>query len=284
MTCRQCSTVLEERRIDERSEWRTFSNDGSKQGADQNRVGTGYSISSLPVDITTMLSSDSDGKFKNNSMFSTPAEQARHKASSEIIKICNMHDIPYDVTERAQALFMDVEGKKELRGKQVNWIIAACILQATRELKTARTLQEISAITGVPGNKIIRVLNLIRQVAKVESYVPLTGSQFMARYCSNFKWQDRYILRASQLYDSVQEAGYIIGAKCPISVAAACAYMVTQLVDGSQTRKPQEVATDFGIKDATLLQAYADIYKHREHLVSTHFPEIPDGPSLLVEP
>lgn len=92
------------------------------------------------------------------------------------------HGTPHNLQREMK---MKMKKKKEShKSASANHHLKLC----NAKLNPSEQTLEISAITGVPGNKIIRVLNLIRQVAKVESYVPLTGSQFMVSILLSCRW------------------------------------------------------------------------------------------------
>lgn len=310
--CRDCGSVLLDRLIDTRSEWRTFSNDGGSHD-DPSRVGgpTDMLIAEIEGEVTvesTMISSKDGGTGLSRDLnriqqraSSRAGERSLLNAFKSITVMCERIGLSKLISDRAKALFKRVDDEKLLKGKSTDGIIAACIYIACRQEKVPRTFREISTLTLVPKRDVGRCYKAIvsglypqnqeldtgpslpsLSLPSLESNTPFSVSQerkidpnigtvstqdFMARFCSYLNLNMEVQKAAIALCIKAQHLQCIAG-KSPISIAAACIYMITQLYP--QYRKAQkDIAYVSGVSETTVKNTYKELYPYRYEIIST---------------
>lgn len=174
--CRDCGTIVLDRIIDTRSEWRSFANDGTSASDDPSRVGGPqdpllYGGGGLGGDedggdfaIESTLISKMDGGSgisrdlarTQNKTSLRPSDRTLIQAFKNISIISERINLPKRIVDRAKHIFKRVEDGKFLKGKPVDGIIAACIYIACRLERVTRTFKEISLLTMIPKKDIGR--------------------------------------------------------------------------------------------------------------------------------
>lgn len=191
------------------------------------------------------------------------SERSLVQAYKEIQAMCDAISLSKLVCDTAKQLYKRAEDERLLRGKSNDAIIAACILIASRQEKVARTYREIFALTRVPKKEIGRCANILK--AKFQTSSSVTSSEdLMYRFCSNLNLPN-YIQKAGvDLVLKAKEVGTLAG-KSPISVAAACIYLVSYLFKHPRTTK--DIANVAGVSEATIKTAYKTLYSEKEKLI-----------------
>ena len=182
VVCRDCGTVVHDRIIDTRSEWRSFANDGTSGNDDPSRVGGpqdplmyGEGDEETLTIESTLISSNPKGKdgfsfSSSTSQSGTSFDLAKiqsktsMKASDRniihafknISIISERIGLPKRIADCAKHLFKKVEDGKLLKGKPMDGIIAACVYIACRMERVTRTFKEISLLTMIPKKDIGR--------------------------------------------------------------------------------------------------------------------------------
>lgn len=168
--CRDCGSVLLDRVIDMRSEWRTFANDsGNGAGEDPSRVGgpSNPLLADAEGDMfleSTVISSMDGGTGTSKDLNRIHAratnkgtlEKNLLKAFRDITSMSERIGLPRMIADRAKSIFKKVEDDKLCKGKTTEGIIAACIYIACRQERVPRTFREISSLTLVPKKDIGR--------------------------------------------------------------------------------------------------------------------------------
>lgn len=181
----------------------------------------------------------------------------------EIQAMCDSISLSKLVSDTAKQLYKRVEDEKLLRGKSTEAIIAACICIACRQERVARTFREICALTRVPKKEIGRCCNVLK--AKLQTSTSVMNSEdLMSRFCSNLNLPV-YVQKAGvDLVRRAKELGTLAG-KSPISVAAACIYLVSYLFKAPRTTK--DIANVAGVSEATIKATYKTLYNEKEKLI-----------------
>lgn len=196
---------------------------------------------------------------------STSAKGERNlvHAYKEIGAMCDSISLSKIVTDTAKQLFKRVEDEKLLRGKSSDAIIAACIFIACRQEKVGRTFREICALTRVPKKEIGRCYKTLQTKLQTNTTV-MNSEDLMLRFCSNLQLPN-YVQKAGiDLVKRAKEVGTLAG-KSPISVAAACIYLVSYLY--RQPKSTKDIAHVAGVSEVTIKSAYKTLYAERESLV-----------------
>ncbi|KAI7903985.1 cyclin-like protein [Cokeromyces recurvatus] len=284
LVCGDCGLVLGDRIIDTRSEWRTFAND---EGDDPSRVGAAANPLLDGNQLDTVISRRDGGTGAAKDLnkvhgraTAVKGERNLVQAYKEISAMCDSISLSKIVSDTAKQLYKRVEDEKLLRGKSSDAIIAACIFIACRQEKVGRTFREICALTRVPKKEIGRCYKSLQ--AKLQTNTSIMNSEdLMLRFCSNLQLPN-YVQKAGiDLVKHAKEHGTLAG-KSPISVAAACIYLVSYLY--RQPKSTRDIAHVAGVSEVTIKSAYKSLYAERFNLV--HLEELksrPNGEGLSFE-
>lgn len=194
--------------------------------------------------------------------------------------MCDSISLSKIVSDTAKQLYKRVEDEKLLRGKSSDAVIAACIFIACRQEKVGRTFREICALTRVPKKEIGRCYKSLQ--AKLQTNTTIMNSEdLMLRFCSNLQLPN-YVQKAGiDIVKRAKELGTLAG-KSPISVAAACIYMVSYLYRTPKTTR--DIAHVAGVSEVTIKTAYKSLYAERFNLIDLEsLKQRPNGEHLSFE-
>lgn len=285
LVCASCGAVVGDRIIDTRSEWRTFSNDGTG-GDDPSRVG-GPSNPLLEGgdQLGTMISSRDNytgaSRELNRLLTRTnykASERSLMASFKEIGTLCERVGLPKVIADRAKQLYKMAEDAKIMKGKSNEGIVATCLYVACRQEKVTRTFKEISALTLVPKRDIGRCYKLLAPLLETKM-VTVSTEDFMTRFCSYLNLGMEVQKAAVHLAKRSSELGCTAG-KSPISVAAAGIYMVSHLFANAK-KTPKDVSFVSGVSEGTIKGTYRDLLAFKSELIPK---ELHGALSLLPPP
>lgn len=302
--CRDCGSVLLDRVIDMRSEWRTFANDSNGPGDDPSRVGgpSNPLLADADGDMfleSTVISANDGGSGASKDLNRVHSRASNKgtleknllKAFREISAMSERIGLPRMIADRAKSIFKKVEDDKLCKGKTTEGIIAACIYIACRQERVPRTFREISSLTLVPKKDIGRCYKALAPLfipgdlgspelvspglasagtgssqAQSSGMASVSVQDFMARFCSHLNLNMEIQKASVLLCQKVSELTCIAG-KSPISVAAAVIYMITQLYP-QHKKAHKDISFVAGVSEATIKNTYKEIFQFRHELVT----------------
>jgi len=259
LVCGDCGTILGDRIVDTRSEWRTFA--GDEGGDDPSRVGDA-SNSLLTNNFETAISG-LDGRTGISA--NLQRAQARANAASNIAgrtsnatlsavfgritEKCEAMQLPRNVVQRAQHVYKIADERRVVRGKNESAVIAACIIFASRDAGAARTMQEIGSAMKVSKKEIGHVFNLIKSAVQEdrqrtgtmqsvggESVSRESVEALLGRYCSYLDLPNS-ILNASKHIATMAAAKAHTDGRSPLSIAGGALYFTCILFERPMTAK-----------------------------------------------
>jgi len=301
--------VLGDRIVDTRSEWRTFAND--ENGDDPSRVGAVADPLLNGSQLDTVISARDGYSGRAKELSRAQSKNATSKSERNLIaaykEIGAMSEaigLPKVVSDIAKQLYKKIEDSKQLKGKTIQSIIAACIFIACRKANVPRTFKEICALTKVPKNEIGRVYKTIEKllVAEAQSNAAANGSEMpssnpaaaprnpaelqytptsstnasdlMIRFCNRLQLPASVQATCVELARRMADAGTLAG-RSPISIAAAGIFFVSWLMGKGKSAK--DVGDAAGVSEGTVRNAYKVIYAAREQLVDPKWIESGKG-------
>lgn len=284
--CRRCGSILGDRIIDTRSEWRTFSSDGGA-GEDPSRVGGPSNPLLNGSQLETTISSRDGhsglakdlGRLQGRSS-ANPSERHLTSAFREIGALCERMALPRAIADRARALFKLSDDQKIFRNSRdtENAIIGACIYIACRQENVVRAFKDISALTRVPKRDIGRCFKMLSPLLET-TMKTVTGEDFVVRFCAFLNLGIEVQKVAVQVASACQNVGRLAG-KSPISIAAATIFLVSNLVPNS--KKPiKDISTVSGVSEGTIKQTYREIFSFNRQIVPQDMHDlIPNLPTV----
>jgi transcription initiation factor TFIIB len=295
--------VLGDRIVDTRSEWRTFAND--ENGDDPSRVGAAADPLLNGSQLDTVISGRDGYSGRAKELSRAQAKNATSKSERNLIaaykEIGAMSEaigLPKSVSDIAKQLYKKVEDSKQLKGKTIQSIIAACLFIACRKANVPRTFKEICALTKVPKNEIGRVYKTIEKLlvadaqatgagnlptanpAAAPQYTPTASTNaadLMIRFCNRLQLPPSVQAICVELAKRMADAGTLAG-RSPISIAAAGIFFVSWFMGKGKSAK--DVGEAASVSEGTVRNAYKVIWAAREQLVNPKWIE--SGKGLMV--
>ncbi|XP_052150610.1 transcription initiation factor IIB-like [Oryza glaberrima] len=277
--CTECALVLEERYIDETSEWRTFSDAGSGEDRDPNRVGGCSDPFLSHAELGTVVA---PAKRQAKDTASPPHVRVDSKSGQDsslavafraISDMADRLQLVATIRDRAKELFKKMEEAKlcaRVRNRDAAY--AACLHIACRNEGNPRTLKELASVMRDCQDKkeIGRMERIIRRHLGEEAGTAMEmgvvrAADYMSRFGSRLgmgKPEVREAQRAAQTLEDKLDVR-----RNPESIAAAIIYMVVQRA-GAQT-SARDVSKASGVAEATIKEACKELSQHEELLFSS---------------
>ncbi|KAJ1985986.1 transcription initiation factor IIB [Dimargaris cristalligena] len=278
MVCGDCGLILGDRIIDTRSEWRTFAND---DGDDPSRVGAASNPLLDGSQLDTIISRSDGGSGLSRDLnkihgrsTAVKGERMLLGAYKEITSMCDRMGLTKLICDSTKQLFKRVEDEKILRGKSTECIIATCIFIACRQENVPRTFKEIFTYTRVPKRELGRCYRILSKHLTTSTVGVMYSEDLMARFCSHLDLPMPVQRVAIDVTKESKELGTLAG-KSPVSVAAACIYLVSHLM--GTPKSPKDIANVAGVSETTIKNSYKSLYLVREQLLK---PDIIKDPVL----
>lgn len=265
--CRTCGLVISDHNIDERSEWRTFANDGGDK-ADPTRVG---GPTNDLLDGGQLLTSIVGGKgdFASAARFqhmssTTTAQRNLQSAFGRIAAVSDRLELLPVVKERAQGLYKQADEKFSPGGRKIDGYVAASLYIACRQEGVPRSIKEICAFAAVPKKQVNRCFKQMLTVLD-DALKTVSSSDYMHRFCSQLKLDVKVANAASHIAAEAVKRG-AVGGRCPTSVAAASIFLACQLGSKREVTTGQ-ISLVAGVSETTIRNTYKDIFAQRTELV-----------------
>ncbi|KAI4196741.1 MAG: hypothetical protein LQ346_003164 [Caloplaca aetnensis] len=295
--CGTCGLVLGDRIVDTRSEWRTFTND-DQNNDDPSRVGDGANPLLNGAQLQTTIAFSGVGSSKARDLSRAQNRATHDKATKtlmaaykEIGAMCDGLKIPKNVADVAKHLFKITQDEGAFRGKSELTVIAGCIFIACRQCKAPRTFREVFQITKVSKPEIGRIFKQLeklfaernekmKQSAIESGGVPVengtgfenvestTPKDLCTRFCNTLNLSQKCTVMSQDIASATEAIGVLAG-RSPISTAAACIYMASNL--SGEARSAKDISQAAGVSDGTIRNAYKIMYQRKEELVKSEW-------------
>jgi len=264
--CARCGSIVKESMIDLTQEWRAFDED--QRGR---RVRTGAALTPTKHDqgITTEIGKGRGELFKVSSK--KRAQYYRltkwHKrlikskdrnlsfAFSELQRLVSYLHLSKAVHEKVAKLYQQAVNKGLVRGRSTESIIAALLYTTCREEGAPRTLDEISAASGINKRDIGKTYRYIARKLRIR-ILPAKAQDYVPRFGSLLELSEKVQVKAVEVLDDAARYDVISG-KGPIGVAAAALYIAAVLKGEKKTQR--EVADAIGVTEVTIRNRYKEM-------------------------
>lgn len=290
--CGSCGRVLAEHAIDNRSEWRTFSNDEAGND-DPSRVGDAANPLLNGSQLHTEIGFG-DGGMRNRELLRAQNKSNLDKSNKnlqaaygQISTLCESSNIPKVVADTTKLLYKKADDAKIFKGKSQDAIIAGCILIACRQHDVPRSFREIFKLTSVSKKEIGRTFKaleafLYKELSKDNSTTKVAGngavlntssfkptksteaSELIGRACNRLGLDQVTSLIAQEAAAKVTSLGVAAG-RSPLSITGACIYLIAHLMD--QGRSPKQIGDVVDVSDGTIRTAYKILYQSLDAII-----------------
>ncbi|KAI5171304.1 transcription initiation factor TFIIB [Nematocida sp. LUAm3] len=262
--CGQCGCTIGGRIIDERGEWRSFSDsteNPSRVGGPNNPFLDSEQLDTL-ISTGSGFSSYNLAKTQMKSSLRGP-ERARTNGLNLITVFCERKNLSKTISDAAKYVFKTVDEKKVLKGKNLEGVAAACIYIACRKAGFVRTFKEVSILTAVPKKEIGRCYKAI--FPYIDKMAVVSTEDIVVRFCSDLTLGIEIQKVALAISQKAQILGCIAG-KSPDSIAAAIIYLITYLFP-NQKKIQKDIPLITNVTDVTIKNTYKELLPYRYELV-----------------
>ncbi|MEZ0394061.1 MAG: transcription initiation factor IIB [Desulfurococcaceae archaeon] len=268
--CVATGEVIEERMIDERAEWRAFT-----QEEKERRARTGGPLTPTVHDLglaTSIDYADRDAagkkivgkkkqvldrlrKWQARTRILTSVDRNLAQAMNELERLSTMLNLPNYVKEEAARIYRLAVEKGLVRGRSIGSVVAASIYVAYRTHKVPRSLDELAKYTQVSRKDIARCYRLlIKELGlRVTAMDPI---DFIPRIANAMGLEGPIVKKAAEILHAARERGVTAG-KDPAGLAAAAIYMAALMYGEKRTQK--EIASVAGVTEVTVRNRYREL-------------------------
>lgn len=305
LVCADCGTILGDRIVDTRSEWRTFA--GDENGDDPSRVGDAGNPLLGSNHLDTMIS-HKDGRTGiardlnraqarantlSNGIYGKSSVAQLSAVFSRIGEKCDAMLLPRGVRERAQHVYKIVDEARAIKGKNEPAVIAACIVYACRDAKVHRTFQEVCKALKISKKELGQVFNQVKSVVQSSSaqgsMVSVHGSNnaqesaegLLGRF-ANYLDLGNAVFNASKHIAGEAVAKSAIDGRSPVSIAAGVLYFTCVLLGKSTTAK--DISAMGGVSESTTKLITKMVANKLDDVIRPEWKtEYPDGYAALAQ-
>ncbi|KAK5169713.1 transcription initiation factor IIB [Saxophila tyrrhenica] len=309
LICADCGLVLQQRTIDQSSEWRTFSND-DQGNDDPSRVGDGPNSLLNGAQLGTGIAFGDGGQRSRelsraqNKSNLDKGNKVLLQAYKQIGALCDGWQLPGAVSDTAKHIFKDADESKLFKGKSQEALIAGCVFLACRRNGVPRSFREVMELTKVSKKEIGRTFKLLEnflmkrekshegQSRMVAGGVVVGGdgytgssnanpAELCRRYCSMLDMSQKATYLSEALATRTGTTGALAG-RSPLSAAAACIYMAGHLL--GEPKNAKEIQGVAGVSDSTIRHAYKLMYADKDKIIDEDMKRRGADPSRLPVP
>lgn len=274
VVCTNCGVCIETI-VDERTEWRTFSDSA---GDDPSRVGGAMSASADEgAQMYTLIQGDRASSRLARELVRTQLagikkeERQSSEAERAIDGVCERARLSARVANEAKKLHRRYHAA--MRGAATVAVVAAFVHVAMKIAGEARTFQETEKMTGVPKTNIGKAVNKLHQIMRSDGNASKINApglhQKMTRFCSLLGFEQQRVVELCEHVAMASREDGCAKSTSPLSVAAAAIYFVAHLI--GRPVDLARIARVVGVVEATARNAYRDMARNRYELIpETH--------------
>lgn len=275
--CSECGLVLEQRVVDEDSEWRTFSDSATSDpvrvgGRSNPLLADGGLYTAISTPNGTQGGSVPSLRLRENG--GANPDRSLLIAFQSIAIMADRLGLVQTIKDRANEIYKQVLDLNSIRGRSKDVRVAACLYIACRQEDKPRSFKEIAQVANGASKKDIgRAAKLMVNKLEEDKGVSMemgviNAGDFLRRFCSRLNMENHEIRAA---IDTAMNVGTMLDIrKSPISVAAAAIYMISQLNE-KEKRDLKSVSGAAGVGEDTIRRTYRDLYPHAANIIPEWF-------------
>ncbi|MGD2073285.1 MAG: transcription initiation factor IIB [Candidatus Thorarchaeota archaeon] len=273
--CRNCGLVISEKTIDRGPEWRAFTKEEKDAKA---RTGAPVSYTKHDKGLSTNISwsnRDASGsslsakrrseiyrlrKWQIRTRIHSSSDRNLVKAMTEMKRITSQLNLARGFKELSAMLYRKLILEKNVRGRNIDALTAACIYAACRLRETPRSLEEIASHSRIDENKIARHYRFLVWKLKMKMPIP-DPANHLPRIISSLDLPSAVQEQALEILDDAKNARITTG-RDPKGIAAAITYIASIITDNRATQR--EIASVAGVTEVTLRKRYKEMVRELE--------------------
>jgi len=263
--CVDCGLVLEEKMIDFDKEWREF----GAEDETQRRSGAPLTYTQEDKGLGTQVGTKSDlSKFdrrtkqkfyrfrKWQSRVASGLEHNLREALAEIKRIASNLNLPKVVEEEAARIYTLAAQRGLVRGRSLEEVAVGTIYISCKINELPKTLNEISEVSGISKNEIIKNSKFVARELNVK-VLPLNPVNYINKFASHLGLSPKTQTKAFHLIQKAQKEGLTSG-KSPRGVAASSLYAACLICGEKKTQS--SIAETTGVTEVTIRNSFKEMY------------------------
>ncbi len=268
--CTSCGCVLNEKLVDTGPEWRAFTAEERNARA---RTGSPITLTMADKGLATTIGwtdRDANGRAiaANNRaaiyrmrkwQIRTLVHSAQHRnlsiAMSELDRLTSQLGIPGETKETAALIYRKALGRRLVRGRSIEGMVAATIYLSCRIHKIPRQLDEIVTEARVNRKELGQCVRLVLRNVPIKVPIP-SANDLMPRISADLALEGRTLQCAMRIINEARQRGLTAG-KDPGGLAAAALYIAGIIENDRRTQR--EIAEASNVTEVTVRNRYKDL-------------------------
>jgi transcription initiation factor TFIIB len=273
IACTKCGTVLDDRIIDETSEWRNFSSENpGNASADPNRVGGPINPYQDVMNLSTTISTT-----KRNSILSKWQKRSLGSGGRSLFRIfkrvdelASKLDLPLSIIEKSKDILDTVEKSNKLKGRSLESVIASVFFHACRLCNAPRTLKDIVQSLNLEKKDVSRCFNAIKNVISLPEDTSISANTvgLVHNYAYKLGISTSIRTAAIEIAEEVCKKEIVAG-RNPATVATASIYFALKLFGDTVTSK-KDISDVSKTTDNTINSAYQCLLLNKDLITPTN--------------
>ncbi|NWF96649.1 MAG: transcription initiation factor IIB [Candidatus Thorarchaeota archaeon] len=268
--CTTCGCVISDKILDAGPEWRAFTAEERNARA---RTGSPMTLTMADKGLATTIGwSDRDANGRSIAANSRAAiyrmrkwqirtlvHSSQHRnlsiAMSEMDRLTSQLGIPSETKETAALIYRKALGKRLVRGRSIEGMVAATIYLSCRIHRIPRQLDEIVTEARVNRKELGQCVRLVLRNVPIKVPIP-SANDLMPRISADLALEGRTLRCAMEIINQARRRGITAG-KDPGGLAAAALYIAGIIEDDRRTQR--EIAEASNVTEVTVRNRYKDL-------------------------
>ncbi|MEM4734924.1 MAG: transcription initiation factor IIB [Candidatus Thorarchaeota archaeon] len=269
-TCTSCGCVISDHVLDVGPEWRAFTAEEREARA---RTGSPITLTMADKGLATTIGwSDRDANGRviaANSraaiyrmrkwQIRTLVHNSQHRnlsiALSEMDRLTSQLGIPGETKETAALIYRKALGRRLVRGRSIEGMVAATIYLSCRIHKIPRQLDEIVQEAKVNRKELGQCVRLVLRNVPIKVPIP-SANDLMPRISADLSLSGKTVRCAMEIIAEARRRGLTAG-KDPGGLAAAALYIAGIIENERRTQR--EIAEASNVTEVTVRNRYKDL-------------------------
>jgi transcription initiation factor TFIIB len=268
VACTQCGSVLDDRIIDETSEWRNFSSENPGGSNDPNRVGGPINPYLEDINLsTTIATTKKNGilsKWSRRSIGS--GNKSLHRIFRRVDELAMKLDLPLSIIDTSKDLLIKVEKAGKLKGRSLDSIIAAVFFAACRQNRAPKTINDIVQNLQLEKGEVSKAFSAIKTIIASSQDLSISSNTvgLVGTYCNRLETSNQIKKAACDIAEEVCKKEIVAG-RNPSTVATASILFALNLYkDITLTKK--DISNLSKTTENTIASAYQLLLINKESI------------------
>ena len=184
------------------------------------------------------------------------------RAIKLIKRYCDLLDLRNDIVRQVEEIYYEVQDKKELKGKRLENIIAACIYLACKRSMVNIHPTALEPLVDVNQAKILKTSKVI---LKFIPMITIHASEYISLFCSKLQVSNEHTQEMVKLCKEIESFDFFdMQLPKPRTIAAAVIYYYLSRQDAKYRKSLQEIKDVAGILTDNTIKKYVNIMQEKQ--------------------